>query len=314
MKKLLISGGIAALVSTSAMADTIGVTMVSFDDNFQTLLRNGMSEMAASLDGVDIQIEDAQYDVGRQLDQVNNFIASGVDAIIVTVVDSSSAAAISAVAEAAGVPLVYVNIEPSNVATLPDNQAFVGSNEIESGTLGAFEACQQLRAMGRSNGATAYVLIGDLAHQAAVQRTQDVHDIVGTSMCNFIEILAEEEGGWNRNNAQDIITNWLSSGEPFDVVFANNDEMAIGAIQAMEAAGIPMEDVVVVGVDATQDALLAMQAGQLDVTVFQNAEAQGAGALNAALDLARGEDVDSMVYIPFELVTPDNMNEYINRN
>jgi inositol transport system substrate-binding protein len=90
--------------------------------------------------------------------------------------------------------------------------------------------------------------------------------------------------------------------------------MTIGAIQAIAAAGIDMEDVVVVGVDATQDALLAMQAGQLDITVFQNAEAQGAGALQAALDLARGEEVDRLVYIPFELVTPDNMENYLDRN
>ena len=110
------------------------------------------------------------------------------------------------------------------------------------------------------------------------------------------------------------MTNWLSSGEPFDAVFANNDESAIGAIQAIKAAGISMDDVVIGGVDATQDALVAMQAGELDVTVFQNAAGQGQGSLDAALRLARGEDVPRVVWIPFELVTPANIDEYLSKN
>ena len=90
--------------------------------------------------------------------------------------------------------------------------------------------------------------------------------------------------------------------------------MAIGAIQAMRASGIAMGDVVVGGIDATQDALLAMAAGELDVTVFQDAAGQGAGALEAALRLANGEDVDQRVYVPFQLVTPENMSEFTTRN
>ena len=211
-------------------------------------------------------------------------------------------------------PLVFVNVEPSNVATLPDNQAYVGSNEIELGTLGAFEACKLLRAKGKASGASGYILIGDLAHQASVQRTKDVHDVLGVDMCKFIKLEHEQEAKWARNNAQDATTNWLSSGQPIDVVFANNDEMAIGAIQALKASGTNMDDVVVVGVDATQDALLAMKAGELDVTVFQNAKAQGGGGVDTALKLAKGEQVDSVVYIPFELVTPANMNEYLSQN
>jgi inositol transport system substrate-binding protein len=110
------------------------------------------------------------------------------------------------------------------------------------------------------------------------------------------------------------MTNWLSTGAAFDGVLANNDEMAIGAIQAMKAAGIDMGSVIVSGVDATQDALAAMQAGDLDITVFQNAAAQGSGALNAAVALAKGDAVDQKVYIPFELVTPANMADYMAKN
>jgi inositol transport system substrate-binding protein len=90
--------------------------------------------------------------------------------------------------------------------------------------------------------------------------------------------------------------------------------MALGAIQAMKAAGIDMGAVIVSGVDATQDALASMQAGELDITVFQNAAAQGGGALEAAVKLAAGESVEQKVYIPFELVTPANMANYMAKN
>lgn len=313
MKKTLVAASLASLMATSAMAERVGVSMALFDDNFLTVLRNGIQSFADA-EGHDVQIEDAQNDVAKQLDQINNFIASGVDAIIVNPVDTSATQAMTAAAEAAGVPLVYVNREPINVNELPDNQAFVASNEIESGTLAAFEGCKLLRAKGKAGGANIYILMGELSNQAAVQRTKDFDDVIGMDMCSFISVADRQTANWSRDQAQNLMTNWLSSGTPFDAVFANNDEMAVGAIQAMKAAGISMEDVIVTGVDATQDALVAMQAGDLDVTVFQDASGQGSGALNAAVALARGEDVEQKVYIPFQLVTPDNIDQFLSKN
>lgn len=306
--------GLAVLCASSAVAQEIGVSIARFDDNFLTVMRNGMEAHADSLDGVNLQVEDATDDVAKQLDQINNFIASGVDAIIVNAVDTSATEAMTQAANSAGVPLVYVNREPVNVNTLPDNQAFVASNEIESGTLEAFQICRNLRAAGKAGGAKGYVLMGQLSNQAAVQRTKDVHDVIGMDMCNFMTLIDEQTAEWSRDKAQDLMTNWLSSGDEFDFVIANNDEMAIGAIQAMKAAGVDLATVEVGGVDATQDALVAMQAGDLDVTVFQDAHGQGAGSVDAALALARGDVVDQKVYIPFKLVTPDNVAEFLELN
>ena len=309
MKKTIIAAVIASTMTTAAAAETIGVSMARFDDNFLTVLRNGMISYAESLSGVDIQIEDAQNDVGKQLNQIQNFIASGVDAIVVNAVDTDATIAMTNAAADAGVPLVYVNREPINVDDLPDNQAFVASNEVESGTLETFEICKLLGGKGK-----AVVLMGELSNQAARQRTADIHDVLELEMCSRIEIVEEQSGNWERTQGADLMTNWLSAGVEFDAVIANNDEMAIGAIQAMKAAGISMDDVIVGGVDATQDALAAMAAGDLDVTVFQDAAGQGSGSIDAALKLARGEDVDQKVYIPFELVVPANMDEYMARN
>ena len=313
MKKTLILAGVAGLLSTSAMAETVGVSMALFDDNFLTVLRTGITEYAGTLEGVEVQVEDAQNDVGKQLDQINNFIASGVDAIIVNPVDTSATEAMSQAAEAAGIPLVYVNRQPINVDSLPDSQAFVASDERESGTLETQEVCRLLKEAGKTE-ANIIVLQGELSNQAAVQRTQDVHDVIATEDCSFMTIVEEQTGNWSRQQGADLMSNWLSAGVEFDAVVANNDEMAIGAIQAMKAAGMDMADVIVGGVDATQDALAAMQAGDLDVTVFQNAAGQGQGALDAALALARGEAVEQKVYVPFELVTPSNIDQYMSAN
>jgi inositol transport system substrate-binding protein len=313
MKKTLIIAGFAALLGTSAMADGIGVSMAKFDDNFLTVLRNGMDAKGKEL-GVALQIEDAGNDVAKQLDQINNFIASGVSAIIVNPVDTSATQAMSDAAAAANIPLVYVNRQPINVDTMPDNQAFVASNEVESGTLETKEACRLFKEAGKTE-ANVYVMQGELSNQAAVQRTADIHDVIGGADCGVkINIIDEQTANWSRDEAQSLMTNWLSSGTAFDGVIANNDEMAIGAIQAMKAANVDMATVVVGGVDATQDALAAMQAGDLDVTVFQDAAGQGAGALDAAIKLSKGEAVEQKVYIPFQLVTPANVADFLAKN
>ena len=309
MKKFILSSALAVMMSTAAHAETIGVSMALFDDNFLTVLRNGMSDYAKTLDGVELQIEDAQNDVAKQQSQIQNFIASGVSAIIVNPVDTDATAALSKAAADAGIPLVYVNREPANINELPEKQAFVASNEQESGTLETKEVCRLLNGKGK-----VVVMMGELSNQAARMRTQDIKDVIATDECKGLTIVEEQTANWSRTQGSDLMTNWLSAGLEFDAVISNNDEMAIGAIQALKAAGRSMDSVVVAGVDATQDALAAMAAGDLDVTVFQDAAGQGKGSVDAALKLAKGEKVDTKVYIPFQLVTPANIADFQAKN
>ena len=314
MKSICVAAVLAALTTTAASAETIGVSMQSFDNNFQTLLREGLQARASKLTGVSLQIEDAQTDVSKQRSKVDNFIASGVDAIIMTLADTSAATGISEAARKAGIPLVYLNLEPENIDKLPEKQAYVGSKETDSGRLGAEAACELLKKKGKANDAQAYILMGDLAHQASRDRTSSVKATLAAGDCKGVTIADEQTAAWTRTNAMDLTTNWLTAGRPIDVIFANNDEMALGAIQALKASGVSMDDVTVVGIDATQDALAAMAAGDLDVTVFQNAKQQAASAVDAAVALAHGNSVDKEVWVPFELVTPTNMAEYAKKN
>ena len=309
MKKFLLGATLSVLMSTAAHAETVGVSMALFDDNFLTVLRTGMQDYAKTLDGVTLQVEDAQNDVSKQQSQIQNFIAAGVDAIVVNPVDTDATVAMSKIAADAGIPLVYVNREPVNVNELPDKQSFVASEEIVAGTLETQEVCKLLGGKGKI-----VVMMGELSNQGARMRTKAVHDVVATDACKGLEIVEEQTANWQRTQGADLVTNWLSSGIEFNAVIANNDEMAIGAVQALKAAGKNMKDYVVAGVDATQDALAAMAAGDLDVTVFQNAAGQGKGALDAALKIKKGETVEKKVYIPFELVTPANLANYQKKN
>ncbi|MOA26589.1 D-ribose-binding periplasmic protein precursor [compost metagenome] len=157
-------------------------------------------------------------------------------------------------------------------------------------------------------------MMGELSNQAARMRTQDIKDVVATPDCSFIKLVEEQSANWSRTQGSDLMTNWLSAGVQFDAVISNNDEMAIGAIQSLKAAGRSMDSVIIAGIDATQDALAAMATGDLDVSVFQNAAGQGKGALDAALKLAKGDAVDKKVFVPFELVTPANLKNYQAKN
>lgn len=232
MKKLIIGAAMSVLLGTAAHAETVGVSMALFDDNFLTVLRNGMQDYAKEQKGVTLQVEDAQNDVAKQQSQIQNFIASKVDAIIVNPVDTDATAAMSKLAADAKIPLVYVNRQPVNVDSLPDGQAFVASEETVAGTLETKEVCRLLGGKGK-----AVVMMGELSNQGARMRTQAVHDVLKTDECKGISVVEEQTANWQRTQGADLVTNWLSSGIEFNAVIANNDEMAIGAIQALKAAG-----------------------------------------------------------------------------
>jgi len=308
MKRLPLAllAGALTLLGAVAQAATIGVSMALFDDNFLTVVRASMKARAQQLDAA-IQFEDAQNDIGRQLNQVQNFIAERVDAIIVNPVDTDATPRMTRLAVAARIPLVYVNRLPAD-KQLPPGVAFVGSDETQSGTLQMLEVCRLLHGKG-----DIVIMMGELTNQSARQRTQDVYDVIATPQCHGIQVLAKQTANWKRTEAADLMTNWLSAGLRPQAVVANDDEMGIGAIQSLKQAKL-LSTTVVAGIDATADGLAALKAGDLKATVFQNAAAQGTGAVDTALKLARGEKVASFVWVPFELVTAANLADYLGRH
>src|SRR5882672_4803088 len=311
MKRTFLTLAASAVLTVAApgaaQAQKIGLAMAQLD-TFLTILKNGTID-AAKKAGATVQVEDAQNDVGKQLSQIQNLIAQKVDAIIVNPVDTDATPKMTKMVADAKIPLIYVNRKPVDFDKLPAGVAVVASDERVSGTLETQEVCRVLKGKGNI-----VVLMGELSNEAARTRTKDIEDVIATKECSGIKILDKREGKWSRTNGQDIVTNWLSSGLKFDAVVSNNDEMAIGAINALKAAKKWTPDFMVGGVDATPDALASMKAGDMKVTVFQNGAGQGTGAVDTAIKMVKKQPVEKFVNIPFELVTPANLSKYAGKN
>nr|WP_300144271.1 sugar ABC transporter substrate-binding protein [Propionicimonas sp.] len=278
----------------------IGVTFPILDQFLQKVADGIKAE--ADAQGVEVSIVAAEEKTDVQLGQVENFISQKLDGIIVIPVDTDAADPMTDAAQSANIPLVYVNRRPAN---LPETVPYVGSDSLVSGTLQMTELAKL--AGGKGN---VVILQGDPANEAAKLRTQGCTDVVAKNP--GMKVIKTQAGNWYRDKGQSIMENWLQSGDQIDVVCANNDEMALGAINAIKAANkkLGAGGILVGGVDATSDALASMEAGDLAVTVFQDAKGQGAGGLDAVIKLAKGEKVDSYVDIPYQLVTPDNMADF----
>jgi inositol transport system substrate-binding protein len=302
---LIASCGAPAAPATEAPAAggdeniTIGVSIL-FDDLWLTTLRDAMTDYAATQPGVELVMVDSKEDVATQLAQVENFVAQQVDAIVLIPANTDAADPMTKAAQDAGIPLVYVNRIPSN---LPEGVAYVGSDSIQAGIMQAEWLAEQLGGKGN-----VVIMNGNLAQEAAQKRTEGEKQVFAEYP--DITIIREDTGNWSRDQGLALMENWLASGDQIDAVASNNDEMAIGALQAIEAAG-KLGDILVGGVDASPDALQEMDKGRLNVTVFQNAKGQGEGGIKVAIAVAKGETVDQITWIPFELVTPENYKEYM---
>ncbi|MCX7277229.1 MAG: sugar ABC transporter substrate-binding protein [Burkholderiales bacterium] len=305
MKKLFIAAAVTASVLTpfAAHAQKIGLAMAN-QETFLAYMSDALLAQAKTV-GANVQMESAENDVSKQLNQIQNFITQKVEAIIVNPVDTDATTKITKMVTEAGIPLVYVNRKPVDFEKLPKNVAFVASDEKVSGTLQTQEVCRVMKGKGNI-----VVLMGELSNEAARTRTKDIEEVLATKECAGIKILDKREGTWLRTKGTDIVSNWITAGLKFDAIIANNDEMAIGAVQALKAAKRWTPDFMVAGIDATPDALASMKAGDLKVTVFQNAAGQGRGSLEAAIKLIKKQPVDRFVNIPFELVTPANLAKY----
>ncbi|MBT2339833.1 MULTISPECIES: substrate-binding domain-containing protein [Pseudomonas] len=291
-------------VSTLIHADPLllGVAMAKYDDNFQTILRNGVQKHATALEA-DIFMENGQDNAELQMRQVRNLISSKVDAIIVAMVSDKGAPEMMRLADAAKIPLVFVNRNPP-AGQWPSLSAYVGSDELESGTLQMEELAR--RANYKGNVA---VLVGDPNNAASALRTQDVEKVV--AKYPNMKIVKKEVANWERSQAATILVDWVKQGVDFSIVAANNDEMAIGAIMGLEKAGKNPKDYWVGGIDGTPDGLKLMADGKMAVSVFQDAIGQANGSVDVALRLARGEKPDSqLLWVPFKLITPENRQQF----
>ncbi|RMO02377.1 Sugar ABC transporter substrate-binding protein, partial [Pseudomonas cannabina] len=256
----LLFATLLVFLSQWAVADyRIGVSIARVDDNFMTYVRNGLAD-AAKKENVQIQFEDAQGDVVRQLNQVQGFLNQKVDAIIVLPVDTSATANITRASVEAKTPLVYVNRHPDE-RNLPKGVVTVASNDIEAGQLQMRYLAEKLG--GKGNLA---IIMGDLAQNATRDRTEGVKQVLKDYP--GIKIVEQQSAEWQRHKGMDLTSNWLLAGSRFDAIVANNDEMAIGAAMALQQAGKAKGEIAIIGIDGLPDGLAAIKRGMLVASVF----------------------------------------------
>ncbi|SFJ17885.1 galactose ABC transporter substrate-binding protein [Thermoflavimicrobium dichotomicum] len=333
MKKvlsLLLTGVLlaAAGCSNSGNSDskTIGVAIYKFDDTFMTGVRNAIQEAAKGK--VKVDIVDSQNDQPTQNDKVNLFISKRVSALAINPVDRTAAGVIIDKAKQANVPVVFFNREPLKEDMQKwDKVYYVGAKAEESGTLSGEIIADYFKshpeADKNKDGVLQYVMLkGEPGHQDAELRTK--YSIMAVEKAGIkVQKLAEDTAMWDRVKGQEKMAAFLSAhGDKIEAVFANNDDMALGAIEALKAKGYFKNNkfMPVVGVDATAPALQALKEGTLLGTVLNDAKNQGKATLALAQVLSQGQTPTKenigyeitdgkYVWIPYKKITKENMNE-----
>ena len=312
----------------------IGVSIYQFNDNFMTLYRNELEAYFGTLNSDTVEykvnIQDGKNDMAEQTNQIQNFITQGMDLIICNPVQTSSADTLIDLAVDAGIPMVLINREPLGVDAngntvdesypgIVDNDkvCYVGADARQSGTMqGELILDTPNKGDINGDGKVSYIMIqGDPENIDAQLRTE--YSVKALQEAGKeVEQLNLTRGDWDRNRGQEIAANDLAQfGDKIEVIFCNNDDMAIGALQAIQAAGRKVnEDIYLVGVDALDAALNEVMNGNMTGTVLNDAVGQATEAVNQMENLLGGATFaagEQSVYVPYVKVTPDNAKDFV---
>ena len=298
--------------------DGYSMTLImSLRDEFLSTLEAG-AQAAAEEAGVTLSTQDAQNDTGDLLQFIESARNAGDDAVLINLVDAATA---QQCIEAAGdMKVVFVNRVPEDTSVLTaGSSAAVVSDENQSGGYQGQFLADYFNAKGQTD--VRYIMLqGTLGLVHTEQRSASVIQAMKDGGLNPIEAAAPLVADYVRATAMDMISPLLGTTE-FDCIIANNDAMALGAVEALQAQGMDPTSIPIVGIDATVDGIQAIKDGTLAMTVFQDANGQGYGAVQAAVNLIEGnaindgtdyetDETGNIVWVPFEPVTPENVADY----
>jgi methyl-galactoside transport system substrate-binding protein len=306
-------------------SDAIGVAVFRFDNEYLSLIREAINNAAAAK-GATVDIVDGQNSQPAQNEQIDLFISKNLPAIAVNQVDRELANVTLEKAKAADIPVVFFNKEPlPEVLSTWDKAYYIGAKAEESGQMQGQLVLDYWAANPTADkngdGIIQYVMLsGPADHQDAQIRTEQSIKFINDAGVQT-EALAEQIGDWNRPLAvEQMNAIYAQHGDAIEFVLANNDNMAIGAVEALKANGYFGDTgkfMPVVGVDATEPALESMRAGELLGTVLNDAVNQGTATFNLACVLASdgvptaentGYTIDGQyVWVPYVPVGPDDL-------
>lgn len=293
---------LAYVAPATAKTFQVGVALANFDLNFVSILRTQMVH-ELEVQGLKGQFSDAKGDVALQAQQVDDFINQGVDAIILNPVDTQGVLPMINAAKQANIPLVFVNRKPE--VPLSGAMAYVGSDSALSGRMQIEALAKQMNYRGNIA-----ILMGALSNEEARERTRAVEEFVARH--KEMKIVEKQTAKWQRNEAVDVVSTWLLNGTPINAIVANNDEMAIGAIMALNQA--KKTQVLVAGIDGTPDGLQFIKNGKMAVTVFQDAKGQATGAVKVSHEMLEKQKTAVYNWIPYQTVTKANYGQFTQQN
>ena len=300
----------------------VGISIYQFADNFMTLYREELQKYLVEECGLkaeSISIMDGKNDQGEQMNQIRNFITQGYDVMIINLVQASSEPTVTEECNAAGIPVVYINREPEAEreeawVTEGIKATYVGADARQSGTYQGEEIVElENKGDADGDGVVRYIMVqGDPENVDAQYRTEKSIEAL-TAAGVEVEELVKMRGDWDQTKGQEITANALSQhGAKIDVVFCNNDAMALGALQAIEAANRKVnEDIYLVGVDALVEVVEHVMNGKMTGTVFNDYFGQAHTAADKALDFVNGKEVDNVYMVDYVKVTPENAAEIL---
>ena len=297
-------------VATAEDAPKIGVAIYQFSDNFMTLYRAELVRYLTEECGVpaeNITVMDGKNDQAEQTNQIDAFIADNVDVMILNMVQPSSAASVIQKADAAGIPVVFINREPSaDDMALSENICYIGADARQSGTYqGEIIAETENKGDWNGNGVVDYVMImGDPENVDAQYRTEfSIKALTDAGLT--VNKLFEQRGDWDQTKGQELAATALSQyGNDVDVIFCNNDAMALGAYQAIVDAGrVVGQDIYLVGVDALDECQAMVADGTMTGTVLNDHIGQSHTAVDVALKAAKGEKMEKYYWVDYVKVT-----------
>jgi len=298
----------------------IGISIYTFDDYFMNLCRHEMEKYFNAMESYavkyNVTVVDAMGDQAVQNDQVDEFIAQGVDVMIINLVQSSSANTVTERAKAADIPVVYINREPNgDDMTAWDNICYVGVETLlkqQGIRMGEIICDLPDRGDADGDGVVRYVMItGEPDNNDGFRTVSSIMALNDAGIKS--EQLLQVQGYWNQEKARELAADALAQfGAMIDVIFCNDDYMALGALQAIKDAGRSVgEDIYLVGIDATPEAVYAIIAGDMTGTVRNCPMRQAHAAVSAAIRYAYGERNDTYNWIELVKVTADNATNYI---
>ena len=300
----------------------VGISIYQFADNFMTLYREELQRYLVEECGLkaeNISVMDGKNDQGEQMNQIRNFITQGYDVMIINLVQASSEPTVTEECNAAGIPVVYINREPEaerEEAWVTDGikATYVGADARQSGTYQGEEIVElENKGDADGDGVVRYIMVqGDPENVDAQYRTEKSIEAL-TAAGVEVEELVKMRGDWDQTKGQEITANALSQhGAKIDVVFCNNDAMALGALQAIEAANRKVnEDIYLVGVDALVEVVEHVMNGKMTGIVFNDYFGQAHTAADKALDFVNGKEVDNVYMVDYVKVTPENAAEIL---